>query len=422
MATTTSPPTETQKDRFSISKFISRMRSKRASPKNSQAPGQTKDTRPPLNWAPLPLVLPDHQPLLSNLGWTPVTFPDPHTSLEPHDTNGHVDQHLPPAPGLHPLQKAYQDLFAAARIFFDSPVEEKKKWVIDTDTEEGWFCVPGEKEFFTLRTLKNTPDVLKEPAERYWQLVGAYLDSCLGRISTALGLPDGEEEGLRRYVGLCKVLGEEEDERRGALLRLFRYENGGDAQSGRERVVAEPHADLGLLSFVVGDVPGLEVWNGKEFVDVERRYVGEKRTCGTLLAGRQLERLANWRVPAGGHRVVSYGATMSPHFDPDSDQDSTVRSSLDAMALVPRHRFSIVFVLRAHHPVIVNSDALTTPITGEWEKPIKDMDVQTWYNEIRAAHWNVNTKRDVREGQKAKVLKAKGEGEKVGDGVGGGKA
>ena len=36
-----------------------------------------------------------------------------------------------------------------------------------------------------------------------------------------------------------------------------------------------------------------------------------------------------------------------------------------------QYRYSIVFVLRAHSPVIVNTDELTTPITGVFERPMR---------------------------------------------------
>lgn len=40
-------------------------------------------------------------------------------------------------------------------------------------------------------------------------------------------------------------------------MRLFRYE----CNEEEPRLVSEPHTDVGLLSLVVGDVPGLETWD-----------------------------------------------------------------------------------------------------------------------------------------------------------------
>jgi hypothetical protein len=322
--------------------------------------------------SPLPLVLPDHQRTFSNLGWTTVTFPQPTAS--PDDA---------PAPGPHPLQQAYQDLFKASQKFFDSPEEEKLQWKHKLGSEEGWSKIEGEKEFITLRTLSYTPDVLKEPAKRYWDLMGSYLDTCLGRLSTSLNIPDGENEGLRRYVGPCKTMGQsDEEDKTSTMLRLFRYE-GWEA-----KIVAEPHADLGLLSCVVGDVPGLEVWDGRAFWGVERQYTSP---CATLLGGRQLERLSNYRYPAGGHRVVSYGRPEAK-----SGEEG------------PRYRFSIVFVLRAHEPVLVDTDTLTTEITGDFgPNRVVDKSAGSWYAEIRGAHFNINTGVTEREEQRRKIEEKK---------------
>lgn len=308
---------------------------------------------------------------MQNLGWTTVTFPQPNPTSALQ-----TEQGVEGAPGSHPLQNAYEELFAASQEFFNLPDNEKEKWKHRLGSEEGWSKIPGEKEFITLRTLSYTPDILKVPAKRYWDLMASYLSTCLGRIGASVGLEDGEDEGFRRYVGPCKVMGQAEEEKTSTMLRLFRYE-GWD-----EKVVAEPHADLGLLSCVVGDVPGLEVWDGRNWFDVERRY---GRPCATLLAGRQLERLSNRRYAAGGHRVVSYGR---------SSQSSE-----------KRYRYSIVFVLRAHEEIVVDTDILTTPITGEFLGGDRKKGVlgKDWYAEIRGAHFNINTGVEERDKQKRKI-------------------
>lgn len=362
-----------------ISKMISRIRPR--TKQNMPKPIIPRDTRRPLISAPLPLVLPKHQQTFRNLGWTTVTFPQPIPSSGDESTQEHA------APE-HPLQKAYEDLFAASQAFFGLPVEEKMKWKTKLGSEEGWSSIPGEKEFITLRTLSYTPDILRGPAKRYWDLMGGYLDTCLGRLSTSLALPDSENEGLRRYVGACKRMGKDDDEKTATMLRLFRYEG------WEKKVVAEPHADLGLLSCVVGDVPGLEVWDGRNFFDVERRY---NVPCATLLGGRQLERLSNFRFSAGGHRVVSYG-TPAPNTDGSAATDN------------PKYRFSIVFVLRAHEPVIVDTDAITTDVTGEFKTPVKGVTAGQWYEQIRGAHFNINTGMEEREVQRRKIEEKKKKG------------
>ncbi|KAF2688322.1 hypothetical protein K458DRAFT_358967 [Lentithecium fluviatile CBS 122367] len=386
-------PRQTQiQTAFSVSKLISKLRSKRFS-KRTKKDEAVVDPRPPLIPSPLPLVLPQHQPALSQLGWTTITFPQPQSQLQISSQTQPHELAPDPAPGPHPLQSASQALFAAAQQFFDQPTSLKEKWKHRLGSEEGWSKIPGEKEFITLRTLAYTPDLLKAPAKRYWDLMGAHLSSTLGRISTSLSLPDGETQDLRRFVGPYAVMGAAENSKTATMLRIFRYEG------WAPKIVAEPHADLGLLSCVVGDVPGLEVWNGREFFDVERRY-GDGGGQATVLVGRQLERFSNGRFPAGGHRVVSYGAAP-PTPPPSSDE--------------PRYRHSIVFVLRAHEPVVIDSKALETQITGSWDDPVFGITAGELYEQIRRAHFNINIGVEEREEQRRKVLARKGGEEREGE-------
>lgn len=363
----------------SISKFISRLRrrSSKVTPKQQTNTTVLEDTRPPLVPSPLPLVLPQHQEALSNLGWTTITFPQPPSNSElVHDL---------PAPGPHPLQVAYESLFAASQAFFDLPPEVKERWKHKLGSEEGWSSIPGEKEFITLRTLEYCPDILCGPAKRYWDLMGAHLENTLGRIATSLDIPDPNNptKGLKKFVGPCNAMQDTDQQKTASMLRLFRYE-GGEA-----KLVAEPHADLGLLSVVVGDVPGLEVWDGASWFAVEREVEMSGLQGASLLGGRQLERLSNGRYPAGGHRVVAYG---------DSDGHRGCQK---------RYRFSIVFVLRAHEPVLINSSDLETNITGRWPEPAKDEAAGELYAKIRAAHFNINIGIQEREQQRTKIKTAK---------------
>ncbi|KAF1941484.1 hypothetical protein EJ02DRAFT_455148, partial [Clathrospora elynae] len=337
------PPKSSERP-LSILNFISRFRSKKrknGKPREIQTPQEShQDTRPPLIPAPLPLVLPEHQHTLSTLGWTTVTFPQSSQNYRPPSRSSLLESDFQ-APGLgpHPLQTAYENLFAASQAFFNQQDEQKQQWKHKLGSEEGWSKIAGEKEFITLRTLEYCPEVLRGPAKRYWDLMGAHLSTTLGRISTSLGLPDGEEEGLRQYVGSCGVMQESNEKKTATMLRLFRYE-GWEA-----KVVAEPHADLGLLSVVVGNVPGLEVWDAHSWFAVEKEVEKAGMKGASMLGGRQLERLSNGRYPAGGHRVVSYGLP-NPSSSPLPESEDK------------KHRFSIVFVLRAHEPTIINSDTL----------------------------------------------------------------
>jgi hypothetical protein len=362
----------------SVTKFISRLRGRSSNeiPKQKEPPTTPIDTRPSLIPSPLPLVLPEHQQALSNLGWTTITFPQPIPSDLTHDLT---------VPGPHPLQSAYEALFSASQAFFAQPAEEKGRWKHKLGSEEGWSCIPGEKEFITLRTLEYCPEILRGPAKRYWDLMGAHLENTLGRIATSLALSDADDatRGLRKFVGPCGTMQDSEEKKTATMLRLFRYE-GWEAKE-----VAEPHADLGLLSVVVGDVPGLEVWDGAGWFAVEKEVEKSGLKGASLLAGRQLERLSNGRYPAGGHRVVSYG-------DPKGGQGGG-----------KRYRYSIVFVLRAHEPVVIDSEELETRVTGKWMEPVRGLTAGELYAKIRGAHFNINISHEERERQRANVRRQK---------------
>lgn len=74
----------------------------------------------------------------------------------------------------------------------------------------------------------------------------------------------------------------------------------------------------------------------------------------------------------------------------------------------PRYRYSIVFVLRAHSSVPVNTDQLTTKITGPFLKPVNGITAGQLYKEIHLAHFNINTGIEERNRQK-ELLAAKKE-------------
>ena len=215
--------------------------------------------------------------------------------------------------------------------------------------------------------------------------MGRHLENTLGRVASSLDLaePDEPTKGLKKFVGPCGTMQEKDEQKTATMLRLFRYE-GWEAKE-----VAEPHADLGLLSVVVGDVPGLEVWDGATWFEIEKEVEESGMKGASLLVGRQLERLSNGRYPAGGHRVVSYG-------DPKADEREE-----------KRYRFSIVFVLRAHEPVVINSEELETAVTGKWPEPVQGLTAGELYAKIRGAHFNINIGIEERERQRQSFRSAK---------------
>ena len=143
------------------------------------------------------------------------------------------------------------------------------------------------------------------------------------------------------------------------------------------------HRDLGLLSLVIGDKPGLEVWdhNIQQWFQIERSY---QKPAASLLVGRELQVLSNGRYVPGGHLVRSYPAPTK---------------------LSQKYRYSIVFALRAHGPVSVDTARLTTSITGEFRNPIKGMTAEEMFQGIYKSYFNINTSVEERREQKERLLR-----------------
>jgi hypothetical protein len=285
---------------------------------------------------------------------------------------------------------AVQDLLAASEAFFALPLEEKAHYKGNMGSELGWSRIEGEKELITLRDLPTTPDLLKGPASTYWSLCGKMLNGLLGKIAESLNLPP---EALTRFSAPCAAL---KEDKTATMLRLFRYDS-----DQAFKVVAEPHADLGLLSLVVGDTPGLEVWErcSQAFYPIEQEFLDP---AASLLCGTQLARLTNFRyapgrlqlslrsmadVHEGGHRVMAY---------PNSILDPPTRRS-------PKHRYSIVFILRAHYPVSIDTDKLTTAITGPFQQPMRGIKAIDLFRQISNSSYNINIDQQEREEQKKRL-------------------
>jgi hypothetical protein len=112
----------------------------------------------------------------------------------------------------------------------------------------------------------------------------------------------------------------------------------------------------------------------------------------SVLVGQQLSRLTNKRYLPGAHRVF-LSSTQSPPFLPGPPPDSPT----------PRYRFSIVFALRAHSPVPIDTTTLTTALTGPYASPMIGITAGDLFKEISGACFNVNVPKPVREGQKARL-------------------
>jgi hypothetical protein len=147
---------------------------------------------------------------------------------------------------------------------------------------------------------------------------------------------------------------------------------------------------------VIGETPGLEVWNkySRQYFAVERSY---EQPAATVLAGRELEFLTNGRYVAGGHIVNSYPDLPVP----------SLNSGSEGLESPDRSRYSIVFVLRAHSTVEVNTDILTNSFTGPFPNPLKGLTAKDLFMEINRRHFNINTHQQEREEQRRKLAEQK---------------
>ncbi len=192
--------------------FDSRVKTQQKAPQNDQFPQPDPGyvPLPELIHSPLPQILPSHQHTLFTQGWTTLTLTQPPTS--------------------DPLFAAYEALVLASQVFFDLPISAKEPFKTQAGSEEGWNLIPGEKEFITLRTSENCPDVLRDAAEKYWAVAGELLNEILGGVAESLGL--GREK-LMCFSKPCTGL---HSEKTATMLRLFRYEG---FEGMKSKVVAE---------------------------------------------------------------------------------------------------------------------------------------------------------------------------------------
>ncbi|KZT56421.1 hypothetical protein CALCODRAFT_318084 [Calocera cornea HHB12733] len=267
--------------------------------------------------------------------------------------------------------QAFSALFDASASFFDAPLPYKERFIRGVEgSEDGFNRVQGEKEMITIRTGDTTPDGVREKAAACWDLCGTIMLNLIDEISSSLCL---ENTDLHDMVEPCARLPPSGD-RVATLLRMFCYERGAGKPLGNEpglsdrRIVAERHRDLGLLSLVVGSSPGLEVWDpyASAWYAIEEHRAEPGKLTATILAGETLARLTNHKYSPGGHRVVVSDLDTSPY------------------------RFSLVYALRAHHPVQLDTARLTTAITGPFVHPLTAKTAGELYDQISNAHFNIN--------------------------------
>ena len=380
---------------------------------------------PPLKEVDFPLILPEHVYNLSGQGWTTVTLSNPSGNNT-----------IVPSPCTGPdLQDALNGLFVAAQQFFAQPVAYKNKFLSKVGSEDGYNSIPGEKEFITVRTLDRTPPELKVAVPAVWTYLGALLTANLAKVAESLDIP---EQSLTKFAKPCDKL--HDYTQTASMLRVFKYEMTNDhwedvsiadsmmtddeiqglpkARHNHQRgkIVAEPHSDLGLLSFVYGDSPGLEVWNTmtQSFYPIEKNY-DNQRSKATLLVGRQLYELSNGKYLAGGHQVRSYEPSdpnILSHLGRWTTSWNTSkppRSPEDSYGCGKhkKFRYSIVFVLRAHYPIVIDVASLTSNITGKNTMITDGETAGDMFKRIRKDRYNINSNMKERDKQKKIIAETK---------------
>ncbi|KAF7969737.1 hypothetical protein HWV62_28493 [Athelia sp. TMB] len=285
-------------------------------------------------------------------------------------------------PQEHPLLVAASTLFSTSRNFFAQPLAHKEQFHpsrihanVSQSSEEGWSRVEGEKEMFTARRIGTLcPPEVADDVRIAWAECGKYMQEVMHAIAASLGLPPGAFDHL--VAGECVLPVDTIHE---SLLRMFRYERTSEA-----RLVATHHRDLGLLSLVIGDSPGLDVWDeqSKQWIAIEEGAAPSGGPTFTLLTGQTLYRLTNSIYKSGVHRV----------FVPPADNSS---SADDA-----KYRYSLVYALRPHRTGIISTSALTSNITGAYRWPIEGVPARELFSAIGKLHWSVNIDKEELEAQK----------------------
>ncbi|KAF8589758.1 Clavaminate synthase-like protein [Ramaria rubella] len=295
-----------------------------------------------------------------------------------------------------PLHDAATALFSVSRAFFSQPQSDKSQFQIhkanSEGSEEGWSRVVGEKELITLRRGGNTcPPSVENEGRKLWAECGMLMQEMTRGVEQSLGMPPGVFDDV--VIPECTMPLDGAD-RPETLLRMFRYERRSRADdqaeshdeeaSGKGRLVAEPHRDLGLLSLVIGASPGLEVFDTvtKKWIPIEEPPHAAPGLTATLLVGHTLTRLTNGRYVAGRHRV------FVPSVSTDDESP---------------FRYSLVFALRPYAKAVLSTTALTTPITGTFRRPMEGLRARELFVTLARSHWNINTGHEKRDAQKLQL-------------------
>ena len=193
---------------------------------------------------------------------------------------------------LEALLRTLPDFFSgdSATKTFDYPARQ--------GTEFGYYVVPEEKEYLTLRCHVHARSSLEDGAARVWNAAGRVFERVLKDLATGLQLkPDIWDDLVDETARIPEKW---EEVNSATLLRLFRYVAG--------KGVSEVHTDLGLLTICFGDQKGLQLLDRRRVEQGgEERWTDVEPGDIVLLVGQTVRGLTGGVVRAGVHRVVASG-------------------------------------------------------------------------------------------------------------------
>lgn len=330
------------------------------------------------------------------------------------------------------VYKAIARLFTDSKTFFALETDYKMNYN-KGDSEAGYTKIQGEKEFLTIRDPSSelsTPAEVRSSAAEAWKEMFELMYETLAHLEVSLKLQPGS---LQRYCENARNLGHVDGS---SMIRIFRYENDTEFKvlaegmylllytyrhrtapcvfllnelvvpgNPAQLTILTAHRDLGILSLVIGDKPGLEALDktSNHFIPLETGF--NPGMC-TIMAGRQLEHFSNHIYEAAAHRVVSYGPKQPKLGATPSKAKELLGSLLGRFDRFrkPKYRYSIVFILRADKAVTIDYESLSSPVTGDvTSKADGPRTAGELFEKIRKAHFNVNTQVQVRERQKEQL-------------------
>lgn len=199
--------------------------------------------------------------------------------------HGHLPLSLPPI-----LLKSLDALRTALSTFFAQPEATKTtSYPSAHGTELGYYHIPSEKEYLTLRSQAGLQAPFDDVVQSAWKCINGLLHRVLSDISHGLDIPFSAWDPMIRGVRTMPTTAAESTP---SMMRLFNYfPNEG---------IAGAHRDNGLLTLCVGDGKGLQVWDANK----GEKGGWEDAQGPTVLVGDTLRLLSFNRVKSGLHRVV----------------------------------------------------------------------------------------------------------------------